>query len=125
MSEQLKDLRAQRDLIIRHLTWLDTQIANAEGSVDQSEISTDHTPIAQSATVATSTIETPAVVTALNGMPKMPIGAAVPASAINDERHLTSGTSDIRRAQIGCFLFFIGGILLFLFFLFGLPYLID
>ena len=39
--------------------------------------------------------------------------------------NFTSGTSDVRRAQVGCFLFFVGGILLFLFFLFGLPYLID
>ena len=122
MSEQLNELRAQRDLIKRHLIWLDTQITNAEGSVGQIEISADQTSIAQSATAATPTVEPSAAVTPLNGSPKVPTG---PASEIDDERYFTSGTSDIRRAQIGCFLFFVGGILLFLFFLFGLPYLID
>jgi len=102
MSEQLKDLHTQRDLIKRHLTWLDTQIANAEGSVDQG-----------------------AAVAATNSAPKVPMSPVAPASEIDEERQLTSGTSDVRRAQVGCFLFFVGGILLFLFFLFGLPYLID
>ena len=125
MSEQLKELRAQRDLIKRHLIWLDTQITNAEGSVGQVEISAHQTSIARSASAATPTVEPSAAVTPLNGAPKVPIGPAGTASEIDDERHFTSGTSDIRRAQVGCFLFFVGGILLFLFFLFGLPYVID
>ena len=32
MSEPLKELRAQRDLIQTHLTWLDTQIVLPKGA---------------------------------------------------------------------------------------------
>ncbi|MDG1242949.1 MAG: hypothetical protein P8R37_08315 [Opitutae bacterium] len=95
MSEQLKELRAQRILIQAHLNWIDTQIAATEGYAPQYRTSDDST------TLSASELK------------------------VDQEQQLATGASDIRRTQIGCCLFFIGGILLFLFCLFGLPYLID
>ncbi|KRP37533.1 MAG: hypothetical protein ABS34_02420 [Opitutaceae bacterium BACL24 MAG-120322-bin51] len=126
MSEKLSELRAQRDLIQTHLTWLDAQIARAEGSAMQHAASPDQPPAVPCAAAPTpTTVEAPAVVAAQHSASHDPTIPTVSVFKIDEERHLTSTTSDVRRAQIGCFLFFVGGALLFLFFLFGLPHLVD
>lgn len=122
MSEPLEELRAQRDLIQQHLNWLDAQIASAEGSSDQT---TPPTNQAATEAAAASAIKTPTVTVPAKIAPQEPTPSVAPALEFDEERHLSSGTSDVRRAQIGCFLIFAGGVLAFLFLLFGLPYLVD
>jgi hypothetical protein len=118
MSEPLEELRAQRALIQKHLDWLDAQIQRAEGSADQPSASTGQ-PAVKS--LAKDAIETPPGQT-----PKA--ASQTPVEPIPDMDELTppaSGGSDLRRAQIGCFAFFAISTLLFLFLLFGLPYLMN
>ena len=127
MSEQLKELRAQRELIQTHLTWLDTQIATTvKGGVAQHPASPDQLSGLPSAASPTPKVAEEPTVTAAqycaSDDPTIPPASAI---KIDQERQLATGTSDVRRAQIGCFLCFAGSILLFLFSLFGLPYLID
>ena len=126
MSEPLKELRAQRDLIQTHLTWLDTQIAAAEGCAAQHPASPDQPSALPSDAAPTPKVaEAPTVAAAQHRAshePKIPPASAI---KIDQERQLATRTSDVRSAQLGCFLFFVGSILLFLFCLFGLPYLID
>jgi hypothetical protein len=117
MSEPLEELRAQRDLIQKHLDWLDQQIAIAESSAEQTTTPINQPPVAKNA--VEPTVKMPAVVS-----PQEP-ASINPEFEIDEERHLASNTSDVKRAQIGCFLIFVAGTLLFLFLLFGLPYLSD
>lgn len=120
MSEPLEELRAQRALIQKHLNWLDAQIAIAEGSADQPMASVDQ-PVMEATAGATK--PTTRIIITEEDAPTSTFIETLHGS--DEERHLASGTSDVRRAQIGCFLFFAVGTLLFLFFLFGLPYLMD
>jgi chromosome segregation ATPase len=123
MSEPLEELRAQRALIQMHLNWLDAQIANAEGSTGQvTPSSRQLTAEAEQATLKAATSAT-CINTAEND-----VSATTSTETLDDfdqERHLASGASDVKRAQIGCLLIFISGTLLFLFLLFVLPYLSD
>jgi hypothetical protein len=118
MSEPLEELRAQRALIQKHLDWLDAQIKSAEGLVDQPTPSTDQ-PVVEAAVGAPPT-RTQIIITEEDAPTSIET-----LGGFDEERHLATSTSDVKRAQIGCFLIFVVGILLFLFLLFGLPYLMD
>lgn len=122
MPKPLEELRAQRDLIQKHLNWLDAQIASAEGSANQPTASSNQPTITKPAATPPKeeTAKAPAAIA-----PKGSTNPTVPALEFDEEHHLASSTSDVRRAQIGCFLIFAGGVLTFLFLLFGLPYLVD
>lgn len=120
MSEPLEELRAQRDLIRKHLNWLDAQIASAELPGDE--------PPAESPKLAQTPDEGPAKVTTapIKIETEAPPAEATtePIQKFDELTHAASNGSDVKRAQIGCFVFFVLLTLLFLFFLFGLPYLI-
>jgi hypothetical protein len=124
MSEPLEELRAQRELIQKHLDWLDEQIANTQASV----VADDRPPPTEfRAELETASDETSASNPILPESTPPSAQSISPPPAIDSlfEAELKTGMSDVRRAQLGCFLFFTGGILLFLFLLFGLPYLVD
>lgn len=126
MSVPLTELRAQRELIQAHLDWIDTQIASAEGCARQYPASPDQpSALPSDATLLAELAEAPTVATALRHASHYPTTPPASAFKIDQEQQLATGRSDVRRAQIGCCLFFVGGILLFLFCLFGLPHLID
>jgi hypothetical protein len=116
MPKPLEELHAQRALVKQHLEWLDRQIKaathttsgtactdSAESRPNQPAATTQPQPSPASAAVATET----------------------PIDAIKDEPPLAAATSDLVRAKIGCLAIFGFATTLFLFFLFGLPYLID
>ena len=123
MSEPLEELRAQRALIKQHLDWLDAQIRQAEGSGGQ------QSPAAEQPT-AVKSVDAPTA-TAADAPTATTVGTSTAPAATNasifdiDENHSASSASDLKKAQIGCVLFFAVGTLLFLFLLFGLPYLMD
>lgn len=105
MPESLKELRAQRELIQKHLNWLDAQISNAQKNHDDSssvELAHTHVKAADK-----------------------PIAATDAQHAVEETLIEYSGGSDIRRVKIGCIVFFAALTLLFLFLLFVLPYLLD
>ena len=118
MSEPLEELRAQRDLIQKHLNWLDAQIQRAEGSADQPSAPTE--PPAAESIAKAAAVATPSQTS------KTPSQTAVePVNDLDELAPPASSGSDLLRAQLGCLALFAIITLLFLFFLFGLPYLID
>jgi hypothetical protein len=118
MSELLEELRAERALIQKHLNWLDAQIVKVEDAVGQPmdvcEPASDK-PIATKNEVGLSSATTA----------HTPEPSDASAFEIDGERNRTSSTTDVKRAQIGCLLIFTVSALLFVFLLFGLPYLLD
>lgn len=125
MSESLEELRAQRDLIQQHLNWLDAQITSAEEEGSTEQRTTAGHQAAVAARAVTAPVETPTAAVAPNYAPAESTTPYPPTLEFDEAHHPSSKTSDLKRAQIGCFLFFSIAILLFLFLLFGLPYLVD
>ena len=109
MSGSLEQLQAQRALIQQHLDWLDRQIevaAAAKRLPRSSEASAASLPRGQAA-------ERPGDAST----DSRPQPAAQPFSSHT--------RSELRRAKLGCLTIFTLASLLFIFLLFGLPYLID
>ena len=113
----LEELRLQRELIRKHLAWLDQKIdtlENKKPEVTTQELATD----SNIPDFPADTVEAPHE----SEMPGQP-------QEEEDEAELYTYKSDtgneIRRAKIGCLLLATLGSLLFLFLLFGLPYLLD
>lgn len=119
MSEPLKELRAQRELIWKHLNWLDAQIRDAEGAASgHDEPDRTERPIEMSVRIserAPCSVE----------KPEEPPLAENIRYEVKDPLMEYSGGSDITRIKTGCIIFFAVVSLLFLFLLFGLPYLLD
>ena len=111
MSARIKELRAQRELIQKHLDWLDAQINQVEGTkVDSQTTETSQT---------TSIHEKSSVVDPPNS------SNTHRALDVDAQMARYSSTVDIQNIRLGCFMFFAVATLLFLFLLFGLPYLLD
>ncbi len=119
MSNKLGELYAQRKLIQKHLNWLDAQIKDAEDTGNDYSQSpqaeqTDEKPVQISEHVSNSTAE---------------LNKLAPAESTHDEIEEQlmeySGSLDIQRIKAGCLIFFAAISLIFLFLLFGLPYLLD
>ena len=118
MSESLEKLRAQRELIEKHLNWLDEQIKDAENTAARHNESTQ----------AEYPSEMPARIKGHS--PDNINNSDVPTPAgnvhheIEEQLMAYSGSLDIGRVKAGCLIFFAVISLLFLFLLFGLPYLL-
>ena len=108
MKLSLEELRAQRELILRQLRWIEGKIAGLEEA-----------PKAPAAADGNATPENseskPAQAT------KSVADFPIPGESVLRVKT----ASQVKQAQIGCFLIFVGACALFLFLLFGLPYLID
>lgn len=136
-DKELEELRAQRQLILKHLNWLDAQIASAENCGAQStgtalganiEAEPDATaPVSSKPEkpIQAQPLDTPEAEAIT---PEAPSEMSAP-EGIEIEEQIQSYAgqprNDIQRAKVGCLLFFIGAISLFIFLLFGLPYLLD
>ena len=105
MKLSLEELRTQRELILRQLRWIESKIAGLE-----------------EAPKATGPADGDA--TAENASPR-PEGSVADISIPGESILRVKTASQVKQAQIGCLLLFIGACSLFLFLLFGLPYLID
>lgn len=103
MDQSLKELRAQRASIKAHLDWLDSQIAAANNAAPQQPAGTAAQPLESE-----------------------PVAALQQHTASEDEidiEHILKSAprSSVKRAQIGCLLFFLAATVLFLVLFFGLP----
>lgn len=117
MALSLEELKQQRAQIQKHLDWLDASISElepasevpkapeAEPTKASAESALPTEPPTSSTATGTATGETK--------VPKVEIDGQVYQSKTQDE---------LLHAKVGCFLFFLLGIVLFLFLLFGLPY---
>ena len=108
MSRSIEELRAQRKLIQQHLNWLDAQIQEAEKTENPSVTSVTKDARTQEFVETTT-----------------PVSDANARDSIEAEFIQPSSASDIRNVQVGCIVIFTAITLLFLFLLFGLPYLLD
>jgi hypothetical protein len=107
MALSLEELKRQRAQIQKHLDWLDTAIAGLEApKTGEGEPATAKpAPPTEPTNSSTETGE-----------------AKVPKVQIEGQVYQSKTQDELRHARIGCFLFFLLGIVLFLFLLFGLPY---
>ena len=116
MSKPLEELHAQRALVKQHLEWLDHQIETAKhanSGTARTGITAHHPPQSDATTKKQPEPESEA------------LAPEVLIDATDQGRTLTPGTSDLMRAKIGCLAIFGFATFLFLFILFGLPYLVD
>ena len=122
MFKSLEELRIQRELVKKHLDWLDKQIeqfenstpaceSNAKNDISGSSLnqeSKDHEHLKRTNTSEFSTTETKAI-----------------ANEEDETTLLLHETSNIKQAKFGCIMFFAFITLFFLFLLFILPYMIK
>jgi len=115
----LEELRAQRELIRKHLQWLDRKVATLESGEPPKLETPDEASVKRpddrydKASGSDETAEAPP--------PKLEDEAL-------DEtfgRYKAPTANDIQRAKIGCLVLFVLATLLFLFLLFGFPYLLK
>ncbi len=131
MDKSIEELRAQRDLIKKHLDWLDHKLAEAEsrpsGDGPPAPTAEPETLIAATApTAAAALTATTPETAATPANPTAETSSESPELILDPERILAAPPPmDLRRAKIGCLVFFAVASFLFLFLLFGLPYLID
>jgi hypothetical protein len=131
MAISLKELKQQREQIQKHLDWLDVKIAELELIEPKIDAGKPAVPL---------TVATPQVEAAASNAPADPkpeeatetpartepvvVPALVHMPDIEAPTYQAKTQGAVRRAKIGCFVLFILGISLFLFLLFGLPYLL-
>ncbi|MGJ8649741.1 MAG: hypothetical protein ACSHX4_05235 [Opitutaceae bacterium] len=123
MDQSLEELRAQRELIRKHLEWIDRQLAAAETGKPSEPTSETTSPSEAPETPKASPVKTAPPAEATEGT-AAPEGSKV---FVNDdpERLHAPAPVDLTRAKIGCLALFFLSSFLFLFLLFGLPYLMD
>ncbi|MGB0409200.1 MAG: hypothetical protein ACPGIC_04320 [Opitutales bacterium] len=116
-SELLKELRAQRELIRKHLGWIGRQIAELEANIRAEG--------GQAAEAASQTEEpakhqsTPTKEPSKGGIRPEEAYVQSPRAYPPDKGN------EVLRVKIGCLVLFVLSTALFLFLLFGLPYLLD
>ena len=128
MPDPLEELRAQRDLVRSHLEWLDRRIreAEAERESERRENGNGAAPEAagQTGIPADSAADAPTSAAAATGAADdaPPQSTETPEPAI-DGHFVSTAAIDANRAKLGCVVVFVAVTALFLFLLFGLPYL--
>lgn len=137
MAIALEELKRQRDQIQKHLDWLDAKIAAhaaepavspaAEGSAPAAAAKTSESPAAQSTTAPEAPGLANASVPVESTKEPQHRDRIVPAESSAEPELPTfkaKTAEELQRAKIGCVVLFVGATALFLFLLFGLPYLL-
>lgn len=152
MAISLEELKKQREQIKKHLEWLDQKIdelggheedakeataplklkASAEESVEveiaETKEETKAIEVTEETNVADA-IDTPAIESTGKEPAKEPTAEPAPPHLFepdpNAPVYKAKTQGELRKAQIGCVFIFIVSIALFLFLLFGLPYLLP
>ena len=115
MEPFIEQLRAQRAHIQKHLDWIDRKLAEAEGDEQPTAAQSKRTPVSS----------TPAPKPTAPAKPPINPPVALTTEPDSEEFATAPIQGDIKKAKIGCLLFFVFATGLFLFLLFGLPYLLD
>ena len=117
MASLLEELKQQREQIQKHLAWIDAKIAELSKK-DEGEESDKNVASTATAQECVARTEPPSPPEANNEEP-LPYEPNLDASAYKAKTQ-----SELHRAKIGCLVLFVLGCALFLFLLFGLPYLL-
>lgn len=126
MDESIEELRAQRESIKKHLEWLDRKLADAEAGSSPKPSAVK--PLEAAKEESQKTPNTPAdEPTPSDDKSELEIEAksSPPLPEPDPEQLVAPVQSDIKRATTGCIIFFVLASALFIFLLFGLPYLMD
>jgi len=110
-NELLKELRIQRQFIRKHLDWIEQKIASLENNQSSGEKQLPHSEIKPEASTEPWLDNAPTEET------KNEADQALDA-------YRPANSKDLQRAKIGCLALFLLCSALFLFLLFGLPYLL-
>ncbi len=125
MAISLEELKRQREQIQKHLNWLDTKIAeleppeakpNSETAAAPKEVSTPKVESKSEEAEPTETTPENKETGDANMIAMSP--------EIEGSTYKAKTQDELMRAKVGCFVLFVLGCLLFLFLLFGLPYLL-
>lgn len=128
MPLSLEELKQQRAQIQQHLDWLDTKIVElepleAKAKIDKPAPTREERTqkVASSANSEThKNTETPQAAEPNEAQATRPVLSP----DIEAPTYKAKTQGEIKRAKIGCFVLFVLGTALFLFLLFGLPYLL-
>jgi hypothetical protein len=112
MTLSLEELKQQRAQIQKHLEWLDAQIEAWDSAPNEANITEPREVPAE--------VSKPQEDDALPE-PTTPMDTAEPEIA---PTYQAKTQEELLRAKVGCVVLFVLGIALFLFLLFGLPYLL-
>ncbi|WPJ94834.1 hypothetical protein SH580_15485 [Coraliomargarita algicola] len=128
MAITLEELKQQREQLQKHLDWLNAKIAElsptTEGEPSPEPSKKQSPPPASSPPPATTSTQSEPT-TEPTTEPRQPNDAELAPPALDIESSYKPKTqSEIQRAKIGCLLIFAFATALFLFLLFGLPYLL-
>lgn len=136
MPISLEELKKQREQMQQHLDWLDAQIAQLSETSDAPKaavpLQTPGVTVAvkpEAETVAEAAPQNDASNTNNAEAEQIDASEDAPEAQLIDldpeaPTYKAKTQGELRKAQIGCLIFFILGIALFLFLLFGLPYLL-
>lgn len=122
----LEELRAQRELLQKHLEWLDQKIKQCDdpdtaGNGGPRAAVTEETDAGKNDTTDAEAPESLAYETAAE-KPNEPSEEEIDREL---NRYNTTSGDPVLRAKLGCFVLFVLSTILFFFLLFGLPYLLD
>jgi len=125
MAISLEELKRQREQIQKHLEWLDAKIAELapnEAEAPKAEVTAEVLPsLPEGAELFTPPTPDESVEVATEELkPSIPMVEPDPGAPT----YKAKTQSEVMRAKAGCFVLFILGTALFLFLLFGLPYLL-
>ena len=126
MAISLEELKRQREQIQQHLAWLDAKIAELDKTEGDEPVKTEAAPLeSPKPEVSTDAPEETSEDTAKETTAEPEAKPAVLEPDPNAPVYKAKTQGELRRAQIGCVALFALSTALFLFLLFGLPYLLD
>lgn len=130
MAISLEELKQQREQIQKHLEWLDVKISELSDETDAiapeknaPERLLVHNQQAQANPLPPTSDKTTSEQAPESTAPTRPLEAKSDSLDIHSD-YKPKTQSEVQRAKIGCLAFFILATALFLFLLFGLPYLL-
>jgi hypothetical protein len=124
MPLSLEELKQQRAQIQQHLDWLDAKIAEQQHLKPKTEAEKNTTPVESPKTSAESETSTEPTEVQPDPQPNLHTDLPAEIADIDAPTYKAKTQDEIMRAKIGCLALFILSIVLFLFLLFGLPYLL-
>ena len=122
-EREIRELKEQQALIRRHLDWLEHRLARLEDPPNATSLREN--PPATAIGPSGSLPPDPPPATPATPAPPVPPSPASPESTPAEEVYLRPESGDLdSRARVGCIALLILSLAIFLFLLFGLPYLI-
>ncbi len=118
MAIPLEELQRQREQIQKHLEWLDAKIRELAPESEQTQTESPPKVIAPVESVKAEPEEERSEIDSSEEAKR------IPEVEVNGQVYKAKTADELMRAKVGCLVLFVLSCLLFLFLLFGLPYLL-